>query len=123
MAVAKVYGKVDGHDVIFQRSEDAGRWTTTVPASQTGTYIMELWAEDEAGNVGYFATIKVTFDPSQLCVAISVLEVGANWTLEEVMRTLQCSDIQSGLGPESFSFVLAGENILSEITRCEVCGA
>lgn len=49
--VARLWGTCQGQDVLFSPTED-GRWTCWVPASPTGAYSLQLWAEDLAGNVG-----------------------------------------------------------------------
>jgi hypothetical protein len=103
--VVRLWGTCQGTEIGFTRTEGE-RWTTTVPASANGTYIIELWAEDAAGNVGYFATVKITFDPSTLCMKLEISDVGELWSIDEVRRVLS--------GVES-------DNILSKITRCEVC--
>ncbi len=102
--VRRLWGKCDGQDIVLTRNRDSGRWETTVPASANQTYIFELWAEDYAGNVGYFATIKVSFDSSQLCAKIYILDVGEAFSEDEVRQALR-------LVP-----------VAEEIIRCEVCG-
>ena len=61
--VARLWGTCQGQQVTFQPGAD-GRWTCRVPASPTGAYSLQLWAEDLAGNVGYLATIRLAFDPA-----------------------------------------------------------
>ena len=48
--VARLWGTCQGQDVLFSPTED-GRWTCWVPASPTGAYSLQLWAEDLAGTV------------------------------------------------------------------------
>ncbi len=49
--VKRVFGKVDGADVILQQKGD--RWTVSVPFDSDGEYVVEIMAEDEAGNISY----------------------------------------------------------------------
>lgn len=51
--VARVYGKIDGVDIIL--SEKAGKWIVPVPIKVDGVYIVEIIAEDTAGNSTYLA--------------------------------------------------------------------
>ena len=54
-----------------------GWWETTVPMSAYGDYVVELWAKDDAGNVGYYATVLITVDLSGLQARIKVLDMSA----------------------------------------------
>jgi hypothetical protein len=49
--VKRVFGKIDGIDATFQSNGD--RWQVLVPFDIDGEYIVEIMAEDEAGNVSY----------------------------------------------------------------------
>lgn len=49
--VKRVFGKVDGTDVILKQNGD--RWTVPVPLDSDGEYVVEIMAEDEAGNISY----------------------------------------------------------------------
>lgn len=64
--VKSLYGLVDGQQIVFERNGDV--WETTIPADLDGTYIVELWAVDEAGNVGYRSDYIITIDLASLCV-------------------------------------------------------
>ncbi len=46
----KVIGKVDGREVIYERST-GDKWTVTVPLDLDGMYVVEVTAYDEAGNI------------------------------------------------------------------------
>ena len=48
--VVKVSGKIDGKEVIFERAE-GDRWNATVPYDLDGMYVVELTAENDAGNI------------------------------------------------------------------------
>jgi len=45
--------------------------------SEYGDYVVELWAKDDAGNVGYYATVLITVDLSCLNVRVKVLDMSA----------------------------------------------
>lgn len=119
--VAVLYGKCQGQDIRFTRNE-AGRWETAVPATQNGTYIMELWAEDLAGNRGYFATIKLAYDTSKLCVAATVLDIGMDFTVEDVRQILADGGIRQALAAEDIQSSVWDDPLICNIVRCEVCG-
>lgn len=51
--VVRVEGKVDGKDVIFIKQE-GDEWETIIPTDVDGTYIVEVTAYDDAGNIGFF---------------------------------------------------------------------
>lgn len=52
--VTRVWGKVDEHEVIFEKDEN-GTWILQVPFDEDGEYAVEVYAEDEAGNVSFLA--------------------------------------------------------------------
>ena len=58
--VVRVYGKVDGHDLIFSKCSN-GTWDVQVPYDEDGEYVAEIVAEDEAGNIAYIATLCMQF--------------------------------------------------------------
>lgn len=120
--VKRLWGKCDGADIIFSENETTGRWETTVPASESGTYIFELWAEDYAGNVGYFATIKAVWDSSQLCMRFYVIHVGERWTAEEVLQELAGSSYAERVLEDKIIYGIMPDLIREKIIRCEVCG-
>lgn len=66
--VVELYGTCNGQEVKFQRLSrdlDESKWQATIP-NFSGTCIIELWAVDEAGNRGYYATVKMEFDGSMI---------------------------------------------------------
>lgn len=65
--VTKLTGNVNGNAVIFERIQ-GDKWRITVPRDLSGTYIVDLLAEDEAGNETYWARYILTVDLTALCV-------------------------------------------------------
>lgn len=52
--IVSVYGKCDGIFINFKLMNN-GRWECIIPADFTdGTYVIELFAVDVAGNVGFY---------------------------------------------------------------------
>lgn len=85
--VTTVYGKCDGNVILFTRDE-TGRWLTAVPFSKDGEYVVELVAEDEAGNSTYLATILFTLDTKNLRFECRVIDVAAGLTVKQVEAML-----------------------------------
>lgn len=54
--VRRVFGKANSQDIIFERKE-GGRWEVTVPSNLDGEYAVEVYAEDDAGNVAYVCSM------------------------------------------------------------------
>ncbi len=71
--IVKVSGKVDGQDVIFERSE-GNQWNITVPYDLDGMYVIEVTAENDAGNVAYCTKMLLIVDPATLCVKLVPLD-------------------------------------------------
>lgn len=67
--VVRLEGKVDGKDVIFSWKE-GDVWEATVPFDEDGTYIVELTAYDEFGNVGFTTKVLVTFHLENMHISI-----------------------------------------------------
>lgn len=118
--VVRLYGTCQGQPIEFTRT-DAGRWETAVPAFPTGSYIFELWAEDAAGNTGYFATVRLTYDPNKLCFRFEVLDIGTEFSWEDVAQTLCLDGIRAKLADEPLVWTASGDPFRAEITRWEVC--
>lgn len=54
--VVRAYGTANGQKIILANA-GGDRWTAEVPFNEDGEYIVELFAEDEAGNTGYMCTV------------------------------------------------------------------
>lgn len=92
--VVKVIGKTDTFTVIFDRIDEK-RWNALVPANVAGEYIMDLFAYDDAGNVGYMATAMFTVDTSNLCFHLEIINYQScislcNDYICEIMEVLPC---------------------------------
>ena len=55
------------YDLEFIKTSE-GLWTAAVPFVESCEYVIDLYAEDEAGNISYYATYLLTFDASKLQV-------------------------------------------------------
>lgn len=67
MAVMRVYGRVDGTEVVLQHIE-GDRWEVPVPFDPDGEYVAEIIAEDDAGNQSYLARLLYTVDAGNICI-------------------------------------------------------
>lgn len=65
--VTRVFGRAGQYDLEFIKTSE-GLWTAAVPFVESCEYVIDLYAEDEAGNVSYYATYLLTFDASKLQV-------------------------------------------------------
>lgn len=72
--IARVWGEYDGKEIVF-RQQDGGLWKAVVPKDMDGEYVVAVWAEDEAGNQSYMATLLFAVDPASLRFKVSTLEV------------------------------------------------
>ena len=77
MATVAIWGNCNGYNITFKHNQTTGRWDAIVPMSDYGDYVVELWAKDDAGNVGYYATVLITVDLSCLQVRVKVLDMSA----------------------------------------------
>lgn len=90
--VAELWGKCNGHDIVFVPNE-RGRWETAVPAAHDKTYTIELWARDLAGNVGYYATVEVFYDSSMLTMRFRLVDVGPMFHELEIGTVFKSIDL------------------------------
>ena len=67
--IVKLTGKVDGKEVIFERSE-GDRWETTVPYDLDGMYVVEVTAVNDRGLIAYRTKMLMIVDPRTLCVQL-----------------------------------------------------
>lgn len=63
--VSRAWGTANGQEVIFTRVE-GDRWEVTVPWTDDGEYIVEIYAEDEAGNRAYACTLLFVISGHEL---------------------------------------------------------
>lgn len=87
--IARVWGECAAADILFRMRAD-GLWEAVVPREEGGEYVVEVWAEDEAGNTSYLATLLFSVDPNTLSVRVSTLDVtGAISTFLQFSVSLQ----------------------------------
>lgn len=67
MAVARVFGRVDGAEVVMEQTQ-GDIWQVPVPLDQDGEYVVEIIAEDGAGNQSYMAKMLFVVNTALLCV-------------------------------------------------------
>jgi len=69
MAVKRLIGKVDQIEIVFERME-GDLWQVQVPGDSDCTYILELYAADEAGNETFMTRIFFMYDTSKKTVIL-----------------------------------------------------
>ena len=69
MAVKRVFGTVDGAEVVLEYIR-GDVWQVPVPLDQDGEYVVEIIAEDEAGNQAYVAKMLFVVNTALLCVHV-----------------------------------------------------
>lgn len=67
MAVMRVFGRVDGVDVVLENKQ-GDTWQVPVPFDIDGEYVVEIIAEDFAGNQSYLARMMYTVDAGNICI-------------------------------------------------------
>lgn len=101
----KLTGKIEGQPVAFELVRQEGRtsvFTAEVPTTLDGEYVVELTAEDDAGNIAYICKYLVTIDLTNLCVHLMPLEdyvmidQDLGYELEDVSGTCNIIDVSIG---------------------------
>lgn len=90
--IVKVSGKIDGKEVIFERAE-GDQWNVAVPYDLDGMYVVELTAENDAGNIAYCTKMLLIVDPATLCVRLVPLD----YMVEVVPEDCKVTVIPEGL--------------------------
>ena len=65
--VKRVFGKVDGIEVNYDHSK-GDCWNVPVPLDIDGEYVIEVIAEDEAGNQSFITRLLYTVKGENICV-------------------------------------------------------
>lgn len=100
--VAKVFGTLQGQEILF--SFTAGEWVFDAPRLDSGEYVMDIWAEDEAGNQAYMATMLFAVDTNRLCVNVRTVNRRV-WAIDS-----------------GFTAVAKMTRYSTSVVRCELCG-
>lgn len=67
--VTKLEGTINGQKVIFNKA-DGDDWEAIIPKSLSGTYVVELTAYDDAGNIGKAFKYLVMIDWGKLYIKL-----------------------------------------------------
>lgn len=85
--IVDVYGKCDGVEIVFRQNPVNSRWECDVPADfDDGTYVLEIWAVNNSGAIGYYTGKFYMYDgglidfeidetPYHLCFSETNLDV------------------------------------------------
>lgn len=119
--IKRIWGSCDGVEILLRQGQE-GLWETTVPSRPTGEYTVALWAEDDAGNRSYFCSILMTYDITQLCCRVQLLEVGADWSTDQVAAVLSRREMSARLLPDPVGITVDLHEIVVELIRCQLCG-
>ena len=65
--IKRVFGKVDGIEVNYDHDE-GDWWKVHVPLDRDGEYVIEIIAEDEAGNQSFLTRLLYTVKNENICV-------------------------------------------------------
>ncbi|WP_195395312.1 PF13754 domain-containing protein [Holdemania sp. 1001302B_160321_E10] len=63
--VTRVYGNAGLYFVEFKQ-DSRGLWTATIPFPDSYELVIDLYAEDDAGNPSFYTAYKILFDSSKL---------------------------------------------------------
>lgn len=121
--VVKVYGSCEGASIVFT-SMGGDLWECDVPISNSGEYVIDLYAEDDAGNIAYTATILFIVDVKHLKVEIKFIKFSEDARLKnlftsstKIVSMKETASIKSEL-PSNTDM----KHFVMTPTKCEVCG-
>ena len=108
----KLTGKIEGQQVAFELIRQEGRtsvFTAEVPTNLDGEYVVELTAEDDAGNIAYICKYLVTIDLTNLCVHLMplqdyvLIDQSQGYELEDVSGVFDVINISIGYDLQNVS--------------------
>lgn len=111
--VKRVFGKVDGTVVIYEYV-GGDRWEVPVPLDNDGEYIVEVIAEDEAGNQAFATRLLYTVDAGTICICILPL---VGYLFERQKRS--CEMRGCGQGGDMIRFILGEDRHIKYFVHTE----
>lgn len=119
--VVRVYGSANGVDIVFTPIGD-DRWECAVPKFPSGEYVVDLYAEDEAGNIGYAATILFIVNAKHIVTKIEWLKIAANSNITLFQAFGKTDATKAIETTKVYTHQVYMQNFKMKVTRCEKCG-
>ena len=118
--IKKVYGRANNLDITFTYNEQKGLYYATIPRSVNGSYFLDLYAEDIAGNITFMATALFEFDPSSFKCSLKVIDYAENAMMEEFKESLSNGGFNVMENQKKYDERLAFQNKF-EIEVVKIC--
>lgn len=119
--VAKVEGIVNGDPIIFSRVL-GDQWEVQVPASLNGSYVLEMTAWDEAGNMAHRSFYLLAYDPINLCASLIPLSYAATVEQEKYRAVSHLSNYCAQLAPDSWKTETLLSDYCARLEGTACCG-
>ncbi len=120
--VAKVYGRVDsGERIDFAFNGKTGLWEAAAPEMLKGTYLVEVYAEDYAGNIAYVTSILCTIDMTQVCVLADISECRTDVEKDNISSILS-AECMTAVKEDDYMVDVLSSTCDIDVVRCEICG-
>lgn len=111
--VKRVFGKVDGTVVIYEYV-GGNRWEVPVPLDDDGEYIVEVIAEDEAGNQAFATRMLYTVEAGTICICMLPL---IGYLFERQRRP--CETCRCRPGGDMIRFILGEDRHIKYFVHTE----
>lgn len=119
--VVRVYGSANGVDIVFTPIGN-DRWECAVPKFPSGEYVVDLYAEDEAGNIGYAATMLFIVNAKHIVTKIEWLKIATNSNIT-LFQAFGKTDTRKAVETtKTYTHQIHMQKFKMEVTRCEKCG-
>lgn len=124
--VESVWGSANGYNITFKHDK-GDVWKADVPFSTDGEYVLEMYARDTAGNVGYLATMLFIITgytlqgfvvPRGYEAANKTIDYSGLPTLHDILSKISENDISSDLAIDEFSGETTERGYSSERIFC-----
>lgn len=121
--VAAVYGRVDnGERIDFTLNGKTGLWEATAPETLKGTYLVEIYAEDYAGNIAYLTSVLCTIDMTRVCVLADVSDCRADAEKDNVSSIMLAECMAAVKEDDKYMVDVLSSTCDIDVVRCEICG-
>lgn len=116
--VARLEGKVNGHEILFTRKA-GDTWEGVFPVWDKYEAVIELAAYDEAGNFCYKTCYLLAFDPDSLYMRLVPIDFWLEPVLEDTMLLLaEPAEYALEMVPESIYLICMTEG--EELTAVDL---
>lgn len=117
--VKRIIGKANGFKLIFEYV-GTGRWEATVPSNLGGEYVVEIWAEDDAGNISYVTKMLYVVSKHTMQAYLIPYEIIGNIENKGYSAGMNDYDLQALLCDKEFAGMINIKDLFASMGGGEI---